>query len=698
MIAIERLPESWMRFGIIILCIIGVVMLLIGIPIRYEALMQVCDGPECARRVLTTGDLAAVADMGWTQQGYALFQLATELTYLAVMGPLAVFLFRRRDSPQRHMPVLTAYILVALATILMPEITLALARSGNGWYLLYQVVKSVAMLGFFLFLFTFPDGRFVPGRLRWMLVVPAVSAGIWLVTGLPEWDQAERTGIMLTMAVLWTGVIAQIYRYRTTSSQEARQQTKWLLFGLLLVVIVNFVWVIAFQFLPQGEDDAAGSRVLFNTLGFLVLMTGPLSIAMALTFGILRYRLWDIDLLINRTLVYALLTVVVVVLYAAVVTVLSQVTRGDNTLPAFAAAGAIAVSFHTIRERIQRAINRLMFGQRDEPQAVLLELSNQLRAAVLPKDLLESSVNTVARTLRVPYVAIATQRGEAHSMQTAFGQDRTPKHAFPLIHQNEVVGELVVGQRSPGEPLNRADRAVLEGIAQQLGAVVYAVRLQADLQAARERLVLTREEERRRIRRDLHDGLGPALASLPLKIDAAIDLMEQERPTSVRLLDDVKRQSQQLVADVRSVVHDLRPPSLDELGLVEALRAGLAQLGAQSGGPTFSLDADRLPDVLSAAAEVATYRIALEAATNALKHANARHCWITLGVTGANRLAITIEDDGIGMPATIVPNVGLRSMRERAEELGGTFQIEAGGRGGTRIAGTIPLPERNHAP
>lgn len=220
-----------------------------------------------------------------------------------------------------------------------------------------------------------------------------------------------------------------------------------------------------------------------------------------------------------------------------------------------------------------------------------------------------------------------------------------------------------------------------------------------ELQHSRQRIITAREEERRRLRRDLHDGLGPALASLPLKVDAAIDLLEHDRSTSVRLLGEVKRQAQQLVADVRRVVHDLRPPALDELGLTEALRGALAQLRTHPNGLQITFSAHDLPPSLPAAVEAATYRITMEAVTNVIKHAQARHCWITLqSIAHPLEMQITVEDDGVGLPHAVVPNVGLHSMRERAEELGGAFQLRSRSSGGTRIIVSLPLSETSAVP
>ena len=175
--------------------------------------------------------------------------------------------------------------------------------------------------------------------------------------------------------------------------------------------------------------------------------------------------------------------------------------------------------------------------------------------------------------------------------------------------------------------------------------------------------------------------------------------MTQDQQRSVSLLRDVKRQSQQLVVDVRRVIHNLRPPALDELGLTEALRGVLIQLNIHSNDLHITLSDDDLPPSLPAAVEAATYRITMEAATNVIKHAQARHCWITLQcIAHPPELQITVEDDGIGLPDVVAPNVGLHSMRERAEELGGVFHLHKRPSGGTRIIVSLPLSETSDRP
>lgn len=244
------------------------------------------------------------------------------------------------------------------------------------------------------------------------------------------------------------------------------------------------------------------------------------------------------------------------------------------------------------------------------------------------------------------------------------------------------------------------EQQLLTDIAGQTGAMAYAVRLTAALQRSREKLVLAREEERRRIRRDLHDELGPTLASQTFTLDAALDALERDPQTTAKLLQTLKTQNQATVADIRRLVYELRPPALDELGLIGAVKAYVVKLDSRS-LPTIRITAnpDPLPP-LSAAVEVAAYRIVLEAITNVVRHAHAQQCSVTLQVldngplgmpsAGPSTLQITVNDNGIGLPPDRIAGVGLNSMRERAEELGGSLTV-ANQEKGVRLTAVLPM-------
>jgi signal transduction histidine kinase len=238
------------------------------------------------------------------------------------------------------------------------------------------------------------------------------------------------------------------------------------------------------------------------------------------------------------------------------------------------------------------------------------------------------------------------------------------------------------------------DRHLLENIAHQAGMAVHAVSLTTDLQRSRQRMVTTREEERRRLRRDLHDGLGPNLASQGLKLAAVKQLLEHDPMSAIPLLEQVMVQNQSTVEEVRHLVYGLRPPALDELGLVAAIRDYVAGMDGKS---TLRIEITAPPDglpLLSAAVEVAAYRIILEALTNVIRHAEARSCMIrfSLDQTESDHfLQIEIQDDGIGLPDQRRAGVGTRSMRERAEELGGTFVIESIKGNGTLVCVKVPF-------
>lgn len=236
---------------------------------------------------------------------------------------------------------------------------------------------------------------------------------------------------------------------------------------------------------------------------------------------------------------------------------------------------------------------------------------------------------------------------------------------------------------------------MLADIAAQTGAVASATRLTLALQRSREQLVLAREEERRRIRRDLHDGLDPTLASQTLKLDIVLELLSGESVAAVAHVTQLKSQTQQMVADIRRLVYELRPPALDELGLLEALRAHVAQLSGMNGSLQIAIDAAPEPlPTLPAAIEVAAYRIALEAVTNVIRHAQAHTCRLRFGIAEEQQpstLVVSVTDDGVGLPATLHSGVGLISMRERAAELGGACVVSPNPSGGTRVTAVLPF-------
>jgi signal transduction histidine kinase len=317
--------------------------------------------------------------------------------------------------------------------------------------------------------------------------------------------------------------------------------------------------------------------------------------------------------------------------------------------------------------------------------------------------MLPAVAKTVRETLRLPYAEIQLKREDGFETAATAGNPVEKALRLPLVYGGETVGQLVLGPRSGEEEFATAERRLLEDLAHQIGASAHAtlmtdeaLKLSADLQRSRERLVEAREEERRRLRRDLHDGLGPQLSSQALTIDAVRKLMRRDPDAAEGLLLELKADAQAAVTDVRRLVYGLRPPALDDLGLLGALGESAAQYSAK--GLHVSVEgSDNLPP-LSAAVEVAAYRIAQEALTNVARHAEATTCTVYLAIEEAGALCVEVRDDGRGVPdsqenSSVRAGVGLMSMRERATELGGSLVVEPLSGGGTRVRVRLPLPK-----
>jgi two-component system NarL family sensor kinase len=406
---------------------------------------------------------------------------------------------------------------------------------------------------------------------------------------------------------------------------------------------------------------------------------GTVVVAVACWYGIVRYGLFNSRAVLSRTLLYGALTVAVVAVYLAASALLGQLFAG--AVPNVVAAGLGALAVLPLRDLLQRRVSRLVFGLRDDPVAALGLLGVRLDAAAAPEDVLPAVVSTVGESLRLRCVSIEVSGAEmARWGQTVDGA----RLEVDLPFAGESIGRLTVQARDPGEPFSAADRSLLESLARQVSVAARAVALTQALQASRERLVATLEEERRRLRRDLHDGLGPTLAGLALGIDTVRrGLPDGSAAGTEDLLVALREEAERAVADIRRIAYNLRPPVLDEMGLVGAIREHATRLG----GTTVAVPAPLPP--LPAAVEVAAYRIAVEAMTNASRHAPGAAIEVSLSVNG--RLELRVADAGTGLPPGFRAGVGLRSMRERAAELGGECVLDPRDPHGTVVRASLPL-------
>lgn len=694
---------STARAAWIVANVLLVGLYLVTLPFAYAEFAEVCGtGVECKPYWrLAPADVGALRELGLSVDFYAAYRVAAEVIYTLGFWAVATIIFWRRSD--NLLALFFSFMLVAFGSLNVVGLPLQVNPTLD---LAAAFFAFCAWTAFFAAFYVFPDGRFVPGWTLWALPV-AVSYNAAL-TLAPEGSALSPASwppplvLPLTVGLLGTVIFAQIYRYRRVSGLIERQQTKWVVFGFVSGLLLVTSLELAPLGLPSLERSGVSgvlyllSEVTFSNL-FLLLI--PLSLGVA----ILRYRLWDIDLIINRTLVYGALTASLVGVYVLIVGGLGILLHARaNLLVSLPAAGLVAVLFAPLRERLQRGVNRLMYGERDEPYAVLSRLGRRLGAAIEPGTVLPTIVETVAGALKLPYAAISIRRGEGEfEVAAAHGVPTGEETAVPLTYGDETVGQLLLAPRTPGEPFSPADRSLLEDLARNAEVAVYAVRLTDDLQRSRERLVTAGEEERRRLRRDLHDGLGPTLASLTLGLDVSLKLLKKNPDEAEEMLSRLKAQTKEAVVDIRRLVYGLRPPALDDLGLVAAIReqaaahGHLREAGEGGSGLGFRIEAPEQLPPLPAAVEVAIYRIAQEAITNVARHARASLCRVRFSVDpNGNALELEVSDDGVGLPdaASRRSGVGLSSMRERAEELGGKLSVAQVPEGGTRVSVVFPLP------
>lgn len=699
-------PWLWAILQVLVLCFCVVTMIsyIASIPQYYMQMASTCILHGCG----TSVPALTMPARGLTVENYALLLVLIDCAFTSVFYVTsAVLLWKGFREP---MGLLAAAAMVSFGTT-FPSLVIVASEGhlfARHWFMLVSMLGWISVS---LFFFLFPDGRFVP---KWTRFIFLIILAVDLLQYLCRGQLWTRLNVPEVVPLLWyigstmILIYSQVYRFRKVSRPVERQQTKWVVYG----VSIGFVGFVGMSILfdPAFNDGSAATFVYLNAVLNLLLTAIPITLMLA----ILRTRLWNIDPLVNRTLVYGALSVSVVLLYTLTVLYLSQVFQTkDNYLVSLLATAMVAVIFAPLREWLQRLINRLMYGRHDDPYSVFLELGNQLIRPLAPEAMLDAVVGTVKDAMRLPYAGISIGVGGQQKMVAAAGEPVNELHSFPVIHRGEEIGTLVVASRSPGEAFTAEDGRFLDVLLRQAGPIVENVNmtlgmklLAKDLQESREKLVLAREEERRQIRKNLHDDLAPRLAALALNAATAQKYVEKDPGAAVDMLTDLRQVIRSTVSEIRTMVHDLRPPTLDELGLIGAIEERIRELSkpverlAKEQGVEplqFRLHAPAPLPELPAAVEVAAFRIVVESVVNVIKHAGAASCLVSLDLPSANRLTVEITDDGnadgvwSAASASGKGGIGQQSIRERAAELGGHCTIERVEHGGTRVFAVLPL-------
>lgn len=679
---------------IVVICLtIG--LFIASLPVNYEQRRMVCQTAPCPVGQLTRASADALGRLGISVDGFVQYTIGLDLLVAVIFTASALIIFVRK--PNDALTVFVTVMLVTFGAGTFSGAAEGIATAQPHLKFLPLTIEFIGNCTIIAFFFLFPSGRFAP---RWSALIVIG----WALFQAPRYflpesmlnlikSQPAMYNVLFIGGIL-SGLAAQVYRYRKVSSPVERLQTRWVVFGLLIGVGGYLAMRIASATLgdPLGRDLPV--ELGLSTAAFLFISLLPISI----TIAVLRYRLWDINPIINRTLVYGALSASTIAVYVLAVGFFSQYFQNAraNFIISFIATGVIAVLFQPLRERLQRLVNRLMYGERDDPTTALTRLSRRLETALEPEAVFPTIVETLAQTLRLPYAAVNLEQDGRTALIAEVGRPGEGLVRLPLTYQAEPVGELLLAPRSAGESFSPADLRLLTIITQQAGIAAHTLRLtdelkrlNADLLLSRERLVSAQEEERRRLRRDLHDGVGPTLASLSQRIELAIDLVERDPHKSVDLLREFKGQVKGTVAEIRRLVYALRPPVLDEFGLVSAIREHVAPYAGPNGLMVTVEPSEAVAD-LPAAVEVAAYRIVLEAFTNVVQHAQASNCQIRLWQE-PDALRLEVCDDGVGLPESHPAGVGLNSMRERAAELGGECSIIRLPTGWTCLRARLPM-------
>lgn len=481
--------------------------------------------------------------------------------------------------------------------------------------------------------------------------------------------------ITIAYVSFFTGPLTSVLvRFRRATGVE-RDRMRWVLWGVLVVALV----VVLTRFLGLADSDTLFILLMINTIG------------LSMGIGLIHPRLVSIEDLLSRTVVFGGVSLFLVAVDLAVITVLTGVldealSERDVLLVVLVLS---AVVYAPLRVRFAALVRRVVRGDREHPYGAVAGLAASLEVADDEDAQLAAVARAVASSFGVSFVRVEVDRPDGERITAVRGTPPAETRILPIRYREETVGRLVLPARGLRTRLSRRDERLLGDLVRQAATFARTRRLADELQRNRERLVVAREEERRRIRRDLHDQLAPTLGGVVFQVDTATMLLERDPDAAQARIAETTDDLREVVTRVRRLVHDLRPPALDDVGLVEALRQHALALPLPVGVATDLPVVDELP----AAVEVAVYRIAVDALDNVVRHARATSASVLLlgPEPGHRQVVLEVRDDGVGIPPEVEAGQGLVTLRERAGELGGRVEVVCPPEGGTVLRATIPV-------
>jgi signal transduction histidine kinase len=563
-----------------------------------------------------------------------------------------------------------------------------------------------------MFFLLFPTGSPPSPRWRWVTRLWALGVGItimWLALGPRTYGELDRfsvtnplgigsleplrpvfvyggTGALLAAGV--AGIVSLVVRFRRARGEE-RQQILWLM-------LVGITAAAILLLMPLIGDD-----ILWGPLVLVLLVGIPTATALA----IFRYRLYDTGVVVSKTIVFGALALFIGGMYVAIAVGLG-ILVGDEDSDALriAATALVAVAFQPVRSRLQRFASRLVYGERATPYEVMAEFGQRVAAVPSAGEVLPDMAEAAARGVGATGARVRLFLGGGRERSVAWPAEDAilePSLELPIQHGGELVGELAIA-KGANEPLRPAERALLEDLVGHAGLALSNVRLSADLQAkaeelalqteelrrSRERVVAARDAQRRRLERELREGVGAAIVDIRDRIGGDAERIRTAPAAVLRSLEDLGERTSATLEELRDVARGIFPPLLVDRGLAAALEAHLRKLG-------MAARLDVSPSLAEARfdppTENAVYFCAVQALQNARRHAPGASVEVRLETAGSDAIRFVVRDDGPGFDVTTtVEGEGTQIMRDRMTALGGSLTIESPPGAGTTVTGRVP--------